>query len=411
MYTAKMKRLGSSVRDRTPAESLRFAEHFAKEVGVTRVTDITRLDTVGVPVFASVRPRALPGSLCVNAGKGLTSDEARIGAYMEAIEFAVAEPGRAPVEVVKATARDVLDGGTRSDAVLDFCPIARSQFDLGAPLACVAAKDVASGREFLVPAELVLLPYVRVDGTGKFGSNSNGLASGNSLEEAELHALLELVERDIRSFLYVSDTAIVVDLDSLPNVQATVVDQIRSAQLELTIRALPNSFSVACFEAILWDPFARTRVYLNGGYGCHLDPEIALTRAIVEALQSRLTWIHGARDDLIEPNEKVRLAPQAEGSRAAEQQYLRYSIGRRSHPFEAIFDSYPNGFCDINDALQRVRDRILGGDVRQILRVTLTEPENPMQVLRMIVPRLEYLDHASHRIGPRLRSFLRDKRV
>ena len=45
-------------------------------------------------------PTAAPGSLCVNAGKGLRSIEAEVGAYMEAIEFALAEPGASNVAVI-----------------------------------------------------------------------------------------------------------------------------------------------------------------------------------------------------------------------------------------------------------------------------------------------------------------------
>jgi ribosomal protein S12 methylthiotransferase accessory factor len=34
------------------------------------------------------------------------------------------------------------------------------------------------------------------------------------------------------------------------------------------------------------------------GYGCHLDPEIAMVRALTEAVQARTLFIAGARDDL-----------------------------------------------------------------------------------------------------------------
>ena len=34
------------------------------------------------------------------------------------------------------------------------------------------------------------------------------------------------------------------------------------------------------------------------GAGCHPDPAVALSRALTEAAQSRLTYISGARDDL-----------------------------------------------------------------------------------------------------------------
>jgi ribosomal protein S12 methylthiotransferase accessory factor len=87
-----MHRLSSSLRRRSAEETLRIiANDIAPQLGITRVTDTTWLDRIGIPVFASIRPDALKGSLCVNAGKGLRSVEAKIGAYMEAIEFSLAQ--------------------------------------------------------------------------------------------------------------------------------------------------------------------------------------------------------------------------------------------------------------------------------------------------------------------------------
>ncbi|HSE22879.1 MAG TPA: hypothetical protein VLB68_14525, partial [Pyrinomonadaceae bacterium] len=74
--------------------TLSRARAVSRQLGISRVTDITRLDCIGVPVFASIRPEAHPGSLCVNAGKGITVAEARVGAYMEAVEYAFAEYNR-----------------------------------------------------------------------------------------------------------------------------------------------------------------------------------------------------------------------------------------------------------------------------------------------------------------------------
>ena len=112
--------LSSSLRPVSPEATLARAKRIAPPLGITRVTDITRLDRVGIPVYASIRPSATIGSLCVNAGKGLHPIEAEVGAYMEAIELAVAEPEAKRVPVVRATARDVLDGRTRPEAILDL---------------------------------------------------------------------------------------------------------------------------------------------------------------------------------------------------------------------------------------------------------------------------------------------------
>ena len=44
------------------------------------------------------------------------------------------------------------------------------------------------------------------------------------------------------------------------------------------------------------NPFGAIQTF--GGSGCHLSKEIALSRALTEAAQSRLTFIAGSRDDL-----------------------------------------------------------------------------------------------------------------
>src|SRR5271169_3168676 len=140
------------MRSSTPEATLARAKSRAGALGITRVTDITRLDRVGVPVYASIRPTAAPGSLCVNAGKGLLPIEAEVGAYMEAIEFALAEPGRAPLPIVRATVRDVLDGRTRPEAILDLCPRVGSRVRLSAAIDCVEAQEMSgTGTRALVP--------------------------------------------------------------------------------------------------------------------------------------------------------------------------------------------------------------------------------------------------------------------
>jgi ribosomal protein S12 methylthiotransferase accessory factor len=82
----------------------------------------------------------------VNAGKGITVAEARVGAYMEAIEYAYAEYNRASLKIVRAPAREIYEGKRRPEAILDFCPVMNAEIDLEEPLPCVEAKDVSSGR-------------------------------------------------------------------------------------------------------------------------------------------------------------------------------------------------------------------------------------------------------------------------
>ena len=57
--------------------------------GITRLANITGLDRIGIPTFSAIRPGA--STLSVSAGKGVTVDDARASAAMEALEFFSAE--------------------------------------------------------------------------------------------------------------------------------------------------------------------------------------------------------------------------------------------------------------------------------------------------------------------------------
>ena len=277
----------------------RHARALARALGISRVTDITRLDSVGVPVFASIRPDASPGSLCVNAGKGLRFAEARVGAYMEAIEFAFAEYNRAGLAVIEAPAGAVYEGAAREDSILDFCPRLGTEIPLDRPIACVAAADIVTGESFLGPAELVFMPFPADAGSPSyFGANSNGLASGNTVIEATIHALAEVIERDICSFYTMDDVSALVQPDTYPPALRRILHAIARAGLTLYVRNVPNRFRMPFFTATVVDEHRLDPVFVNGGQGCHPNRDVAITRAITESLQSRLSLIHGGRDDL-----------------------------------------------------------------------------------------------------------------
>lgn len=396
--------LGSSVREVPPERTLELAMRVAPALGVTRVTDITRLDSVGVPVFSSIRPSAVPGSLCVNAGKGLRSIEARVGAYMEAIEFSLAEPQRHRDRLELAKVKHLLDG-KRAGAVLDFCPIVRRAFDPNELLLCVEARDHASGLALKVPAELVLLPLRGVDGTGKFGSHSNGLASGNSINEAVLHGIFECIERDTRSFQNVHDRSIRVVLDDLPVSVDECVCQIQTAGLHVTLRVLPSSFPVHVFEAVIWDPHLRRHFSLSAGYGCHFVRDIAAVRALTEALQSRLSWIHGGRDDLEEAESRNAQKSAEEQARATGRAHRTLSSWPNTVPYRSLADSTGGG-GSVHEMLTALIEALAEGGMDRICVVDLSPVDFDLSVVRVIVPQLEYFDPTSHRIGNRLREFI-----
>lgn len=212
-----MYRLSSSIRVRSADESLVLARNISRKMGVTRVTDITWLDKIGMPVFAGIRPYAAQGSLNVHNGKGLRPSEAKIGAYMESIEFSLAESKKHQCNIKKYLIKDV------QATLPPGLPLSSFGAKLGVKLSpddeiyCVMATDVISGSESLIPAELIFHPVNLVGQRSFFGgTTTNGLCSGNSKLEAIIHGVCEVLERDVKSFDIINDTSALVDRNTEP---------------------------------------------------------------------------------------------------------------------------------------------------------------------------------------------------
>jgi ribosomal protein S12 methylthiotransferase accessory factor len=402
-------RFSSSFREERLEVTLFRAQSVSRRLGISRVTEITRLDRLGVPVFASIRPDARPGSLCVNAGKGLSTAEAKVGAYMEAVEYAFAEYNRSAIEVLTATPRDVYDGRTRPDAILDFCPVMNVDVDLNGPIACVQAADICSDMKFLVPAELIFLPFPpELGGNRYFGSSSNGLCSGNSILEATVHGLAEVIERDICSFQSIQDQSLLVANCSLPSRLGDIAAAVTAAGMKLCVRHLENVFEIPYFMAVVADAESNDPIYISVGYGCHPSKRIALTRAVCEALQSRLSFIHGGRDDLI--NRYQRFEGWSRQARKAYAKRLLAEVSRNGSliQFRKIHD-YSEVARDLESALEVLLSALAKNGFKHVLRVVYTPPEFPLQVVRVLVPGLECFNETTKRIGLRLRDYVRDQ--
>ncbi|MBG6249028.1 MAG: hypothetical protein EKD82_18190 [Candidatus Symbiopectobacterium sp. PLON1] len=190
-----MYRLSSSIRVRPTDESLILARKVSREMGITRVTDITWLDKIGIPVFSGIRPYAAQGSLNVHNGKGLRPSEAKIGAYMESIEFSLAESKKHQHNIKKYSIKDVQAALPPGLPFSSFGAKLVVKFSPDDEIYCVVATDIISGSESLIPAELIFHPVNLVGQRSFFGgTTTNGLYSGNSKLEAIIHGVCEVLE-------------------------------------------------------------------------------------------------------------------------------------------------------------------------------------------------------------------------
>lgn len=399
-----LHRMSSSLRELPIAETLDRARVIARAVGIKRVTDTTRLDRIGVPVFASIRPLAIPGSLCVSAGKGLRSDEARIGAMMEGIELAYAEPQRTSVALFRGPIADVLDARERPAAIDELCPLITTRPDR--PIALCRAVDLATGEEVVVPAERVVFPLLERDGGGVFGSDGNGIASGNTLAEATLHGIAEVMERDVQSFLYpLAQRTHLVRNETLPAPLREVADRIANDGFEIYVRYAPNIFGLPYFMAGLVQRGVEYAVHR--GDGLHLSSAIAATRAVCEAVQSRLTDIHGGRDDLsiLRYQERPPAWADAERHKGLDRWVDAVaSTETGTVAFEDIPDESA-ATTGIQPATELLLERLRQHGFTRVLRAVHSPPDLPLVVVRILIPKLECYIGAIPRVGPRLKEY------
>jgi YcaO-like protein with predicted kinase domain len=363
-------------------------------MGITRLGNITGLDRIGIPVAVAVRPNSR--SVSVSQGKGLELPQAMASALMEVGEgFHAEEVG--PLRT--AAYRDLASTETVVDPAT-LCPGGGS-FDASGPIAWIEGYDLLRREPCWVPAEIVHTDYTLQQPDGYFLCGSNGLASGNHPIEAVNAALYEVVERDavalwiakplqqrVRCILYLAT------IDD-PDCRALLA-KYEAARIAVRVWDVTTGIGIAAFLCEIRDlaPSDPRQLRRFHGSGCHPERAIALSRALTEAAQTRLTYIAGIRDDL-SPSEYEE-APDSEVSDA-----LLDALARENPPVS--FRDVP-GFAadDLADDLRWALRRLEAAGIGRVIAVDLTRPDFGIPVVRLVIPGLEWdPHHPNYRPGPR----------
>ncbi|MDN3610443.1 YcaO-like family protein [Vibrio ostreicida] len=406
----KLIGLSSSLRTRTPEETLELACKTADCLGITRVVDTTWLDKIGVPVFSSIRPRAQNNSLCVNAGKGLRSIEAKVGAYMEAIEFALAEftPSRDLDCLVAMTPRELNELYQPYFKFVDFCPNYQLIIDADIPIFALKAKEVMNGGEVFIPAELVFHPFNDNKLATIFGTSTNGLCSGNTLEEAAIHGVFEVIERDIQSFYFIQEESYLVAHSTYPPNIKELLYKCQQAGLDLQIRYTPNRYGLAYIMAFLIEPSLEAPIAISTGYGTHTSASIASVRAITEAIQSRLSYIHGGRDDLIDRYDYFEQRDKA--VELSGMKTLHQRAYNKSRQCEFSFIPSFDDLTDTKSVTTFIHHSLRKNGINQYFLYDLSQPGDELHVCKIVIPTLEgFQPNSKVRVGPRLKQAILSK--
>ncbi len=404
-----------------PEETFRRAYAEACSLGMTRLGDITGMDRLGIPTYCAIVPKS-KDIISVYTGKGLDRIDAKVGALMEAIERQTALRAKLPIVIgsVNDLRRDleVLDP---NEATLELLP----DYSESREYSWVLGHELLSQSDVLVPAEMAgylwenLLP-------GPFVpfSSTNGLASGNIIEEAICQALCELIERDAwtladigahlipwtRRRLVEPETADSGKDDfeifaSLELEDDRALELFNTAGVELVVHDITSDIGIpTVFAAVLDDAFPDFPM-IHAGLGTHPNAQVAVRRALTEAAQSRCVDIQGVREDLC-PADAEQTVFNAHTSRISTVNHRVWTINHSR--VRKKVSALPSAvYDDVQEDLDHILSRLQQRGIRQVIVVDLSPDGAPYSVVRVIVPGLETWSVHHARLGKRALEFWR----
>lgn len=263
---------------------------------VTRLARVTGLDRLGIPVWQAVRP--LGRSLSCHMGKGMDEAQAIASALGEAREYADCEAYRP----VRTQGRwDALPAEERSGSADDFA-VRRGAIapDMALDWTRVETLD---GPALWVPSDAIAMDFTLPGHPGVLCASA-GQATAASFDTAMVRALLELIERDaVARFRAMSPgerLAWAIDPESVQlDWFGSFLTRARSLRMVVGIDRLPAINALPAYQLWIAEANACSAACRStGGWGAAFTTPDALQAAMLEAAQSRVGYIAGARDDM-----------------------------------------------------------------------------------------------------------------
>lgn len=368
-----------------PDQTLARITPYLKTCGITRCAEVTGLDIdLGVPTYCAIRPTGLV--LQTSNGKGLTPLSARVSALMEAIELYHAENPehqqfrRVSLNIISQNKPPVIEPQK-------LAAFNNTYFSNDFMIDWLEGENLISQKGVWLPASAVYFWEPSL-----YRTSTNGLASGNHPVEATLHALYELIERDaissieVNGRLKIKEKCRAIDPATISNdTLQQIIQKLEAAESKLVLLWVQSCIPIHTFWAVLLNksPFGAVSTF-NAGYGSHFDINVAAARAITEAIQSRLTMIHGSREDIIA--KPVYKADEPETSRA----FAYFDNLKSDTTWQAIEAQVTYKNDDLEQNYQYILHKMSEAGYNQIIRVDLTKPAMNIPVVKVIIPSLRF---------------------
>lgn len=412
---------GGSHRAQAPEETLARYRHLVSPV--TGVVKEIRRDRRGPALFhafrsgqnAAMATRSLDTLRATlrmeNGGKGVTALDAEVGALCEAVER-YSGTFQGDEERIRGSLRSLGDRAVdpmtcqlfhdrqyrdRTGWNLTHSPFQQvcDPFDDEAVLDWTPVWSMTGRTHRLLPTGMLYFSAPVEPGPRFVQADSNGNAAGSSLEDAVLHGMLELVERDAVALWWYNRTpAPGVDLDAFGD---PWIDELRAVYAglgrEVWVLDVTSDLGVPTMAAVSRRTGAD-REDIMFGFGAHLDPRVALRRALTELnqLMPAMVGSGGGDRDRYECDDPDAVRWWREAT-VANQPYL---LPDPAAPFRWPADHGYVPSTDLYDDVQRVHAALVEQGM-EVLVLDQTRPDVGMPVVKVVVPGMR---HFWARFGP-----------
>lgn len=399
-------------RSQTPEQVLARYRHLISPV--TGVVKEIKRDEHGPAFFNSFRSgpnvaarvhdvRTLRASTRVeNGGKGVTAVHAEASALCEALErYSGTFTG--DEERVRGSLRTLGDSAihpgtcqlyderqyrTRAEWNPQHGPFqyVGDRFDEDAVMDWTPVWSLTQRRHRLLPTGMLYFGAPQPAGPHRLHADSNGNAAGSSIEDAMLQGLLELIERDAVALWWYNRTMQpAVDLDAFGD---PWLDELRDVYAglgrEVWALDLTSDFGVPVMAAVT-RRVDRAHEEILFGFGAHLDPRLALRRALTELNQMMPQLIAAEPDGRYRCDDPDMVGWLRNATLAAEPYLAPDSARPALGP--ADYDYVPR--ADLLDDLEMLRAKVeeLG---MELLVLDQTRPDVGLPVVKVIVPGMRH---------------------
>ena len=404
-------------------ETVRRLGPLARRFGVTRVSDITGLDRIGIPVWCSVVPKS-DDFLTIYSGKGRSHADARAGAIMEAIERQAVLRSRP--KTVTASTGEVRARQRLADPEQIYTALSADYSD-ARPYEWIDGFDLLAGCPTLVPAASAGYCWTHLEhGSPHALTTAHGMSAGNCIEEAIAQSLCEWVERDAwtlaelgsywrrRAFVEISrgadpgddfdddaDLHPCIDFTGIGEPVEGLLRRFGAAGLHPLVRDISSDLGIPAVVAAVAADEVPGFPQAHLGVGAHPDLRVAAARALTEVAQSRACDIQGVREDLAPPigdGGAKGVVVHTRRVRHVDRRRWLHRPSARLRPWQAIAQHQHD---DILSDIELILARLRRAGIEQAAVVDFSPPDSGVAVVRLLIPGLEAWIADRGRIGHR----------